>query len=74
MIDASENIPTTNQNKKHQIPGCSGVSRILFRGGGGVSKLFWKSGGICMASRHAARGEVTRLLGGSGACSHEKNF
>ena len=40
MIDASENIPTTNQNKKHQIPGCSGVSRIPFRGGGGGFKTF----------------------------------
>ena len=32
------------------IPTCehSGVSRISLRGGGG-SKFFWKSGGICMA-------------------------
>ena len=52
----------------------SGVSRISFRGGG--SNFFWKSGGICMhgAKRHAARGEATRLLGGSGACSPEKIF
>ena len=36
----------------------SGVSRISFRGGG--FKILWKS-------MHAARGEATRLLGGSGA-------
>ena len=29
------------------INDCSGVSRILFRGGG--SKFFWKNGDICMA-------------------------
>ena len=37
-----------------------GVSRISFRGGGG-SKYFLKSGGICIA-----QSEATRLLGGLG--------
>ena len=48
----------------------SGVSRISFRGGGGGSKFFWKSGGIC----HAARAKVTRLLGGFGGMLLRENF
>ena len=41
-------------------------------GGGGGSKFFWKSGGICMSPSaiyiyiYAARGKTTRLLGGFG--------
>ena len=39
-----------------RMPCTSGVSWISFRGGGG-SKYFWKSEGICVARRHAfARG------------------
>ena len=43
---------------------------ILFRGGGGF-KIFWKSGGICMA-----RGDLSYAftIGGLGACSPEKIF
>ena len=47
----------------------SGVSRISFRG---VQKFLDKWGYLHGAKRHAARGEATRLLGGSGACSPEK--
>ena len=44
----------------------SGVSRISFRG---VQNFFGKLGVF-----NAWRCEATRLLGGSGACSPEKNF
>ena len=51
---------------------CSGVSRISFRGGFKIFlEKWWYLHG---AKRHAARGEATRLLGGSGACSPEKFF
>ena len=43
----------------------SGVSRISFRGGGGVQNIFVKVGVFFFA---------TRLLGGSGVCSPEKIF
>ena len=50
----------------------SGVSRISFRGG---FKIFLEKWGYWHgAKRYAARGEATRLLGGSGACSTEKIF
>ena len=53
------------------IESCSGVSRILFRGGG--FKIFWKNGGICMALRAMQRVAKPRVCyGGSGACSPEK--
>ena len=42
----------------------SGVSRISFRGG--VQNFMEKWGYLHGASRHAARGEATRLLGGFG--------
>ena len=48
----------------------SGVSRIPFRGGFKIFLVKW--GYLHGAKRHAARGEATRLLGGSGACSPEK--
>ena len=48
----------------------SGVSRISFRGG---FKIFLEKWGYLHgAKRYAARGEATRLLGVSGACSPEK--
>ena len=47
-LDTSD-IRINLNNTKLQISNVvtSGVSRISFRGGG--SKIFWKSGGICMA-------------------------
>ena len=38
MIDASENIPTTNQHKKHQIPGWN--KKVQYSK---ENALFWKS-------------------------------
>ena len=35
----------------YTMPINSGVSRISFRGGGGVQNIFGKVGGICMALR-----------------------
>ena len=49
----------------------SGVSRISFRGGG-VQNFSGKVGVFAWREAHAARGEATRLLGGSEACSPEK--
>ena len=48
----------------------SGVSRVSFRRGVKIFLEKWRY--LHGASRHAARGKATRLLGGSGACSPEK--
>ena len=47
-----------------------------FGGGGGVFKIFWKSGGICMGQSVMQRVaiEATRLLGGLGSCSLDNLF
>ena len=51
----------------------SGVSRILFRGGGSI--YFCKSGGICMALCAMQRVAKPRVCqGGSGAYFPEKIF
>ena len=51
---------------------CSGVSRISFRVG---FKIFLeKCGYLHGASRHAARGEATRLLGGFGGMLPRENL
>ena len=50
-----------------------GISRLSFRGGG-VQIFLEKWGYLHGASRHAARGEATRLLGGFGGMLPQENF
>ena len=61
--------------KDTYIQASSGVSRISFRGvGGGVQNFSGKVGYLHGASRHAARGKATRLLGGFEGMLPRENF
>ena len=51
--------------------GVESVAYLGFQLGGGGSKYFWKSGGICMAQRVA---KPCVCQGGSGACPSENIF
>ena len=55
---------------------CIGVSRISFRGGGGVQNIYLEKWGYLRdAKHHAARSEATtRLLGGFGGMLPRENF
>ena len=48
------------------------MAYLGFHFGGGFKIFLEKWGNLHGAKRHAARGEATRLLGGSGACPPEK--
>ena len=59
---------------QHRTSNLAPVAYLGFHfGGGGVSKFFWKSGGICMA-RSAMQRVAKRLLGGFGGMLPDNFF